>query len=298
MLKLRFLQLVILILLNGFPIFAEEDRSFEIVTSFTILENLVSELGGSRVNVTNLVPRNSDAHIYSTKPSDSIAISNADLVIFNGLGFEGWIFRLIKDSGKENNYLIASDGINLLNQSNEIDPHAWQSFKNIRIYIDNISGELINLMPEHEKYFVLRRDDYLKKLSELEINLNDQLRHIPIHKRIVITGHDAFGYLGREFNIQFLAPLGLSLDAEASAEDVADIINQIKEKKVTALFLENINNPKLLKAISLESGIPIGGVLYSDSLSNIDGPAGTYLEMMGHNVKSLIEAFNSQKNYK
>ena len=297
MLKLRFLQLVILILLNGFPIFAEEDSSFEIVTSFTILENLVSELGGSRVSVTNLVPRNSDAHIYSPKPSDSIAISNADLVIFNGLGFEGWIFRLIKDSGKENNYLIASDGINLLNQSNEIDPHAWQSFKNIRIYIDNISGELINLMPEHEKYFVLRRDDYLKKLSELEINLNNQLRHIPINKRIVITGHDAFGYLGREFNIQFLAPLGLSLDAEASAEDVADIINQIKEKKVTALFLENINNPKLLKAISLESGIPIGGVLYSDSLSKIDGPAGTYLEMMRHNVKSLIEAFNSQKKF-
>ena len=297
MLKLRFLQLVILILLNGFPIFAEEDGSLEIVTSFTILENLVSELGGSRVSVTNLVPRNSDAHIYSPKPSDSIAISNADLVIFNGLGFEGWIFRLIKDSGKENNYLIASDGINLLYQSNEIDPHAWQSFKNIRIYIDNISGELINLMPEHEKYFVLRRDDYLKKLSELEINLNDQLSHIPIHKRIVITSHDAFGYLGREFNIQFLAPLGLSLDAEASAEDVADIINQIKEKKVTALFLENINNPKLLKAISLESGIPIGGVLYSDSLSKIDGPAGTYLEMMRHNVKSLIEAFNSQKEF-
>ena len=297
MLKLRFLQLVILILLNGFPIFAEEDRSFEIVTSFTILENLVSELGGSRVSVTNLVPRNSDAHIYSPKPSDSIAISNADLVIFNGLGFEGWIFRLIKDSGKENNYLIASDGINLLNQSNEIDPHAWQSFKNIRIYIDNISKELINLMPEHEKYLVLRRDDYLKKLSELEINLNDQLRHIPIHKRIVITSHDAFGYLGRELNIQFLAPLGLSLDAEASAEDVADIINQIKEKKVTALFLENINNPKLLKAISLESGIPIGGVLYSDSLSKIDGPAGTYLEMMRHNIKSLIEAFNSQKKF-
>ena len=115
-----------------------------------------------------MVPRNSD-HIYSPKPSDSIAISNADLVIFNGFF---WIFRLIKDSGKENNYLIASDGINLLNQSNEIDPHAWQSFKNIRIYIDNISGELINLMPEHEKYFVLRRDDYLKKLSEFRSMIN------------------------------------------------------------------------------------------------------------------------------
>ncbi len=292
MLKLRLLQLVILLLLNGFPILAK-DQQFKIVTSFTILEDLVLELGGSRVSVTNLVPRNSDAHIYSPKPSDSIAISNADLVIFNGLGFEGWIYRLIKDSGKEKNYLISSDGINLLYQSNEIDQHAWQSFKNIRIYIDNISRGLINLMPEHEKYFVLRKNDYLKKLSELEINLNDQLSHIPIHKRIVITSHDAFGYLGREFNIQFLAPLGLSLDAEASAEDVANIINQIKEKEVTALFLENINNPKLLQAISLESGIPIGGKLYSDALSGIDGPAGTYINMMRHNVQSLIKAFNS-----
>ena len=292
MFKLRLLQLAILLLLNGFPIFAKDDQ-FKIVTSFTILEDLVLELGGDRVSVTNLVPRNSDAHIYSPKPSDAVAISNADLIIFNGLGFEGWIFRLIKDSDKEKNYLISSDGINSLNRFNEIDPHAWQSFKNIRIYIDNISGKLINLMPEHEKYFVLRRNNYLKKLSELEMNLSNQLSNIPIKKRIVITSHDAFGYLGREFNIEFLAPLGLSLDAEASAEDVAKIINQIKEKKVTALFMENINNPKLLKAISKESGVPVGGKLYSDALSEIGGPAGTYIDMMRHNVKSLIEAFNS-----
>ena len=292
MYKLRLLQLAILLLLNGFPIFAK-DGQFKIVTSFTILEDLVLELGGDRVSVTNLVPRNSDAHIYSPKPSDAVAISNADLIIFNGLGFEGWIFRLIKDSDKEKNYLISSDGINSLNRFNEIDPHAWQSFKNIRIYIDNISGELINLMPEHEKYFALRRNNYLKKLFELEMNLSNQLSNIPIKKRIVITSHDAFGYLGREFNIEFLAPLGLSLDAEASAEDVAKIINQIKEKKVTALFLENINNPKLLKAISKESGVPVGGKLYSDALSEIGGPAGTYIDMMRHNVKSLIEAFNS-----
>ena len=292
MFKLRLLQLAIVLLLNGFPIFAR-DEPFKIVTSFTILEDLVLELGGNRVSVTNLVPRNSDAHIYSAKPSDAIAISNADLIIFNGLGFEGWISRLIIDSGKEKNYLISSDGINSLNRFNEIDPHAWQSFKNIRIYIDNISEKLINLMPEHEKYFVHRRNNYLKKLSELEMNLSNQLSNIPIKKRIVITSHDAFGYLGREFNIQFLAPLGLSLDAEASAEDVASIINQIKEKKVTALFMENINNPKLLKTISLESGIPLGGKLYSDALSEIDGPAGTYIDMMRHNVKSLIEAFNS-----
>jgi zinc/manganese transport system substrate-binding protein len=149
------------------------------------------------------------------------------------------------------------------------------------------------LMPEHEKYFALRRNNYLKKLFELEMSLSNQLSNIPIKKRIVITSHDAFGYLGREFNIEFLAPLGLSLDAEASAEDVAKIINQIKEKKVTAIFMENINNPKLLKAISKESGVPVGGKLYSDALSEIGGPAGTYIDMMRHNVKSLIEAFNS-----
>lgn len=275
------------------PISAD-DSELRVVTSFSVLEDLVQALGGEHVRVVNLVPRNSDAHMYRPKPSDAVAISNADLVIFNGLGFEGWIARLIEDAGKKNKQLIASDGVDILMLGQEIDPHAWQSFINIRIYIENISVTLAKLMPRHAKDLAYRREKYLETLNRLEQRLHEELAIIPIDERIVVTSHDAFGYLGREFDIQFLAPLGISLDAEASAKDVASVINKIRARNVTALFFENISNSSLLESISTETGVAIGGRLYSDALSEAEGPAATYLDMMQHNIGSLIGAFGAR----
>ena len=149
------------------------------------------------------------------------------------------------------------------------------------------------MMPQHSQYFLDRQFLYLLSVIELEDELTNRLNEIPVSNRIVVTSHDAFGYLGREFQIEFMAPQGLSLDAEASAADVASVIDQIEERDVSALFLENINNPKLLQMISLESGVEIGGRLYSDALSELEGPAATYLNLMRHNMESLINAFNS-----
>ena len=149
------------------------------------------------------------------------------------------------------------------------------------------------MMPQHSQYFLDRQALYLLSVIELEDELTNRLNEIPVSNRIVVTSHDAFGYLGREFQIEFMAPQGLSLDAEASAADVASVIDQIEERDVSALFLENINNPKLLQMISLESGVEIGGRLYSDALSELEGPAATYLNLMRHNMESLINAFNS-----
>ena len=269
-----------------------EDSSIRVVTSFSILEDLVTELGGAYVSVVNLVGRNSDAHMYQPKPSDAVSIANADLVIFNGLEFEGWIARLIKNSGYKNKQLIASEGIDPIRNGDEIDPHAWQSFHNIRVYIQNITRSLIVLRPQHANEFAQRQQAYLDRLDALEKPLIEQLAKIPNDKRIVVTSHDAFGYLGREFNIQFLAPVGLSIEVEASAENVAAVIDQIHEQSVNAIFVENMTNPRLLQLIADETGVAIGGRLYSDALSEADGPASTYLDMMRHNVESLITAFN------
>ena len=126
----------------------------------------------------------------------------------------------------------------------------------------------------------------------MEYQLKQQLKNIPLKRRIAVTSHDAFGYLGLELDIQFLAPVGLSLDVEASAKDVARVIDQIHSQQVTALFVENITNSRMLARISAETGVAIGGHLYSDALSHIDGPADTYLNMMRHNVLSLISAFD------
>ncbi|MCG8314094.1 MAG: zinc ABC transporter substrate-binding protein [Pseudomonadales bacterium] len=268
------------------------DPGIRVVTSFSILEDLVKELGGEYVSVVNLVGRNSDAHMYQPKPSDAVSIANADLVIFNGLGFEGWIVRLIENSGQKNKQLIASQGVDAIKNGDEIDPHAWQSFRNIRVYVQNITRTLITLRPQNANELALRQKQYLNTLNALEKRLIEQLAKIPPNRRIVVTSHDAFGYLGREFDIRFLAPLGLSIEVEASAEDVAAVIDQIREQNVKALFVENINNPRLLQRIAAETNIAIGGRLYSDALSEVDGPAGTYLNMMRHNIESLISAFN------
>ncbi len=268
------------------------DAKLHVVTSFSILEDLTKELGGEHVSVVNLVARNSDAHMYHPKPSDAVAISKADLIIFNGLAFEGWITRLIENNGSKTKQLVASEGIKAMSQDGELDPHAWQSIENIRVYVDNISQMLVTLLPEHKHALIQRRQAYLKKVSQLEQELTGKMEKIPPSKRIVVTSHDAFGYLGREFNIQFFAPIGINLEVEATAADVANVIDQIREQNVNALFVENINNPRLLERISDETGVAIGGRLYSDALSEIDGPASTYLGMMKYNINSLLNAFN------
>ena len=294
----KIFKLIFLCLLFLVNIASANESSIRVVTSFSILEDLVKELGGQYVNVVNLVDRNSDAHTYQPKPSDAVAIAKADLVIFNGLGFEGWIPRLIKNSGYKNKQIIASKGVDAIKNGKETDPHAWQSFHNIRVYVQNISQMLIQLRPQYSEVLTKRQQKYLDSLNDLEINLKEQLVKIPVSKRIVVTSHDAFGYLGREFKIQFLAPLGLSLEVEASAEDVATIIDQIREQNVKALFVENINNPRLLELISAETNVAIGGRLYSDALSEVKGPAGTYLKMMRHNIESLITVLSTEVVFK
>ena len=293
--KLYFLSVLAYLLLAHVPASAS-DTAIRVVTSFTILEDLARELGGRHVSVVNLVPRDSDAHMYQPIPSDSVAISNADLVIFNGLGFEGWIDRLIQDSGRENRQIVASDGVHVFVQNNETDPHAWQSFESIRVYVKNISDALMALRPQLKVDLTGRKEDYLKRLDQLESRLILKLAKTPVNERIVVTSHDAFGYLGHEFDITFLAPLGLSLDARASAEDISKVIDQIRKQNVTAIFVENINDPRLVESIASETEVAIGGRLYSDALSEVGGPADTYLGMMQHNIESLADAFNSPKN--
>lgn len=290
----RALCVLFYLLVVTVPVIAKES-AIRVVTSFSILEDLVIELGGNHVTVINLVPRNSDAHMYRPMPSDSVAVANADLIIFNGLGFEGWITRLIEDARKEDIQLIASAGARILTHDQETDPHAWQSFSNIRIYVQNISNKLIAMLPQHRNNLEVKKYNYLKKLDKLEEETQQQLAEIPIEKRIVVTSHDAFEYLGRELDIQFLAPVGLSLDAEASALDVASVIDLIRQRHITALFVENITNLRLLEGISAETDVAIGGRLYSDALSATDGPASTYLKMMKHNIESLLYAFGSQR---
>jgi len=288
--------LMILLSIFSIRVVANNEQPIRVVTSFSILEDLVAELGGNRVDIINLVGRNSDAHIYQPKPSDAIAIAKADLVVINGLGFEGWISRLMYNNSYSKEQLVASQGVEILTNDNEIDPHAWQSFQNIQIYIDNISQVLLEIKPEYAAEFIQRKKTFEQKVALLQQELIQQINIIPKNQRRVVTSHDAFGYLGRELDIEFIAPIGFNTDSKPTASDVAKLIDQIKSQGIKALFVENISNPRLLEQIASETGAAIGGNLYSDALSDANGPASTYLDMMRHNIESIITALTNQEN--
>lgn len=288
----KFLLAIIISFLSC-KLIANTEMPIQVVTSFSILENLVAELGGEQVEIVNLVGRNSDAHVYRPKPSDAIAIANADLVIMNGLGFEGWMSRLVENNGQASKKLIASTGVKTLVSDNEVDPHAWQSFYNIKIYSNNITQALIEANPKFKDLFTQRNQVFLNKVNDLQQHMTQKINAIPKGQRLVVTSHDAFLYLGREFGIKFIAPVGFNTDMDPSAGDVATLIDQIKSQNVKALFVENISNPRLLKQIASETAVAVGGSLYSDALSEVDGEAPNYLTMMRHNIQSLADALNT-----
>jgi zinc/manganese transport system substrate-binding protein len=277
------------------PAFAQE--KLPVVASFSILGDFVREIGGERVTVTMLVGPDGDAHVYSPTPADAKTVAGAKLVVVNGLKFEGWLTRLIKSSGTKATIATATTGITPLKMTDDHghghggeDPHAWQSVANARLYVDNVRDALAAADPAGKAAYEANATAYLAKLDALEAEIKAAVARIPADRRKAITSHDAFGYFAKAYGIAFIAPQGVSTEAEASAKDVGRIIRQIKAQKVPAVFLENITNPRLAEQIAKESGAKIGGRLYSDALSAADGPAGTYIAMMKHNISQIEKA--------
>lgn len=278
-----------------FPAFAQE--KLPVVASFSILGDFVREVGGERVALALLVGPDGDAHVYSPTPADAKTVAGAKLVVVNGLKFEGWLTRLIKSSGTKATVATATIGITPLKMADDHghghggeDPHAWQSVANARLYVGNVRDALIAADPAGKASYEANAVAYLARLDALDAEIKAAVARIPADRRKAITSHDAFGYFAKAYGIEFIAPQGVSTEAEASAKDVARIIRQIKAQKVPAVFLENITNPRLAEQIARESGAKIGGRLYSDALSAADGPAGTYIAMMKHNISQIEKA--------
>ena len=267
-----------------------------VVASFSILGDMVRVLGSEKVEIVTLVGPDSDGHIYHPTPSDGKTITQSDLVITNGLHFEGWITRLIDSANYHGPVVIASDGIRALQVNGEPDPHAWQSLENARRYANNITSALIQLQPESANYFTQRNQQFAADTLKLQQTAKQLFSAIPADQRLVVTSHDAFGYFGQEYGIQFLAPLGMSTDSEASAGNVAKLIRQIKSQNIRAVFVENITDPRLMEQVARETGARIGGSLYSDALSSASGPASTYLEMIRHNIKLISAALGASRD--
>jgi zinc/manganese transport system substrate-binding protein len=265
------------------------------VASFSILGDIVKQIGGDDVQVTTIVGPNADTHVYEPKPSDAVELAGADVFVVNGLGFEGWMDRLIQSTGYKGPVAVATKGVatHTMDEDGQTvtDPHAWQSAANVATYyVPNIVTALCTADPADCAVFQANGADYTTKLNALDQQVKDEISAIPKAQRKVITTHDAFGYFGLEYGVTFLAPEGISTDSEPSAAAVASLIQQIRQENVTALFLENMTDTRLIKQIADETGVKAGGVLYADALSEPDQDAGTYLDMFEHNVSLLIPA--------
>ena len=284
----RLLLLAFALALATSPVHAEE--RLNVVASFSILADFVKNVGGDKVNVTSLVGRDGDIHVFAPAPSDARTLGEVTLLFINGLGLEGWLPRLVQSSGSKAAIVTATNGIAPLSRGPEADPHAWQSVANAKIYAANIRDALAAADPGDAATFHVNADRYLAELDALDAEVRAAVARIPPERRKVISTHNAFGYFAAAYGIEFIAPSGVSTENEPSARDIAAIIRQIKAEKIPAVFLENISDERLIRRIAAETGAAVGGTLYSDSLTGEKGPAPTYIDLVRHNIKALTSA--------
>ena len=340
-------------LLLATPVAAQSNEPLRVVATFSILGDMVERIGGEHVALTTLVGPDGDTHVYQPTPAAARAVSEADILVVNGLQFEGWLDRLIDASDFDGVRVLATEGIEPMafddmhdhGDSHEdhaeeagrdhdheehaeaahdddhdheehaeaahdddhdheehaeaahdhhdhgaFDPHAWQSLRNAVTYVDNITAALAEADPANAADFYQNRAAYVAEIEALDAEIHEILAGLPADRRIVVTSHDAFQYFGRDYGLTFLAPQGLSTESEASAQDVARLIERIRDDGISAVFVENITDSRLLEQIANETGATIGGTLYPGALSGSDGPAPTYLKMMRHNAMTLAEA--------
>ena len=278
------------------------------VASFSILGDIVRQVGGDRVEVTVLVGPGADAHVYQPTPTQAKTVTKAQVLFSNGLGFEGWMARLLKSANYKGTHVVVTQGADVLEAEDndhdakpgahkgykhdhgKADPHAWQSVPNAYAYVKNIAKGLCTADAAGCDSYQKNAAAYTEQLKSLDAEVRAAWGAIPQAQRKVITSHDAFGYYAKAYGVTFLSPQGVSTESEASAKGVAKLVRQIKAENVKALFVETISNPRLIEQIGRETGVKPAGELFSDSLSKAGGPADSYVKMIRHNTTALTGA--------
>lgn len=296
------------------PALAQQRLS--VTASFSILADMTRQIGGDRIALRAIAGPDQDAHGFQPKPSDAAALNNAAVVIRNGLGFEGWLDRMIRSSGFKGALVTATDGItprmmqahhhghdhggagrrhnHSVGPQRVPDPHGWQDLGLAQSYLRNITAGLIAADPAGEAFYRRNAESYATRLAALDQWVRAEIAKVPAARRKIVTSHDAFGYFGEAYGVRFLAPQGVSTEAEPSAAEVGRLIRQIKAEGITALFMENMANPATLQRIAQETGVRMRGRLYADALSAEAGPAPTYEAMFRHNLSLMLPAMRGE----
>ncbi|MGB8842402.1 MAG: zinc ABC transporter substrate-binding protein [Aliidongia sp.] len=283
------------ILLALLPLGAQaETGRLPVVASFSVLGDLVSQVGGDDVQIDTLVGPDGDVHVYQPSPGDARKLAAARLVVVNGLDLEGWMARLIASAGFKGAIVTATHGIEPLHMveggKTLPDPHAWQDLANGRVYVRTIATALAAADPAHAAGYASRAAAYDAELAGLDDWVKQEIGTIPPEKRRIITTHDAFRYFGHAYGIEFSAPVGMSEDSEPSAGAVATLIRAIRQDHIRALFIENMTDPRLIEQLARETGTVPGGTLFADALSKPGEGGESYVAMFRHNVPAMVAA--------
>jgi zinc/manganese transport system substrate-binding protein len=291
------------------PAFAQDDK-LQVVASFSIIGDFARQVGGDHIALTTLVGPDGDAHVYEPKPTDAMALARADVVLINGMLFEGFLDRLIEASGTEAPVVALTDGIDVLQDADgghhhyvdgepvfhaqPNNPHAWQSIAAAKVYVANVATAFCSVDAPNCEDYEANAAAYQDQLSKLDTEVRAAIAAIPEDQRVVVVAHNAYQYFARDYGLSFFSPVGISTDSEASAADVAGLIREIRARNASAVFAENIADSRLVEQIASEAGLTLGGTLYSDSLSEPGGPAPTYVEMTRANVATITQAIAVQ----
>jgi ABC-type Zn uptake system ZnuABC Zn-binding protein ZnuA len=270
-----------------------------VLATASIFADMAKNIAGGELEVQLIVPIGGDPHLYEPTPGDAQKVAEADLILKNGLTFEGWLNELIENSGTKAKVVTITDGIQAITSEkykNSTDPHAWMDAQHGQTYIENVKNALVALAPDNADIFEFNYNLYRQQLEDLDFFIKAEIAKIPEAQRILITSHDAFQYYGRRYGIQLESILGTSTDAEEQTSDIIRLNKVIQESQVPAIFVESTINPKLLKQIAKDNDIAIGGELYADSLGDEKSPASTYIDMLKHNTTVIVKALSQLKS--
>ena len=262
-----------------------------VMATFSILADIVREVAGDTAAISTLVGADTDAHHFEPSPAQMSDIGRARLLVRNGLGFEGWMDRLVEAGSFSGRILTATDGIVPLEVgSGRPDPHAWQSYEAVSAMAATVGRGLSSEIPAAASLIAGRLADFQARAADGLAKAQATLAPVPAERRVVIVPHASFAYMGRELGIRFIPLASLAPDRQPGAGRMARLVRGVRASGAAALFTDNVSGDSLLDQVAREAGVPVAGRLYSDALSGPDGPASGILALLAHNSQAIAAA--------
>jgi ABC-type Zn uptake system ZnuABC Zn-binding protein ZnuA len=268
------------------------DASLKILASTSVLADIAQNIAGDRLQINSLLPFGADPHAYQAAPADIMKIAESDLLILNGVEYEHFMEPLLENAGGERLVVEASRGLepHQAGQHEAGDPHMWLDPNLVMIYVENIRNGLSQLDPQGAEVYNANADSYTARLGELDSWILTQVGQLPAERRLLVTNHEALGYFAERYGFEIVDSIlpSFSSEASASAQEIAAVVDAVEASEATVIFLDEIENIDLAEQIASETGVWIVDDLHLESLT--DGPpAGTYIDMMKHNVLRIVE---------